>query len=175
MKPETITLGGGCFWCVEAALRPLKGVLDAIPGYAGGHLDHPTYEAVSTGTAGHAEVVRVTFDPEVLPLEQLLEVFFAIHDPTQKDRQGADVGPQYRSIILYEDPAQLPAIEHALHKAQAQHARPVVTEVKPLERFWPAEEYHHRYFEKHPEAPYCQAVVAPKVKKVLTAFRPLVE
>jgi len=160
---------------VEAALRPLRGVLEATPGYAGGHLENPTYEAVATGTTGHAEVVRVVFDPETLALEDPLEVFFAIHDPTQKDRQGPDVGPQYRSIVLYEDPAQLPVIERVLRRVQARLPRPVVTEVKPLERFWPAEEYHHRYFEKNPEVPYCRLVVAPKVEKVRRAFADLIE
>ncbi len=150
-------------------------MIEVTPGYAGGHLENPTYEAVATGTTGHAEVVRVVFDPELLALEDLLEVFFAIHDPTQKDRQGPDVGPQYRSIVLYEDPAQLPAIERVMRRVQARLPRPVVTEVKPLERFWPAEEYHHRYFEKNPEVPYCQLVVAPKVEKVRRAFADLIE
>ncbi len=175
LKRESITLGGGCFWCLEATLRPLKGVIEVTPGYAGGHTQNPTYAEVSTGTTGHAEVVRAVFDPDRLALKDLLEVFFAIHDPTQKDRQGPDVGPQYRSIVLYEDPAQLPVIEQALKRVEARHPRPVVTEVKPLDRFWPAEEYHHRYFEKNPHAPYCRLVVAPKVAKVRRAFAPLLE
>ena len=160
---------------MEAALRPLRGVLEATPGYAGGHLERPTYEAVATGTTGHAEVVRVVFDPEVLALEELLEVFFAIHDPTQKDRQGPDVGPQYRSIVLYEDPAQLPVIERVLKRVQARYPGPVVTEVRPLKRFWPAEPYHHRFYERNPDVPYCRLVVAPKVEKVRRAFAPLLK
>jgi len=158
---------------VEAALRLLRGVLEATPGYAGGDVENPTYEQVSTGKTGHAEVVRVVFDPEKLALEDLLEAFFAVHDPTQKNRQGPDVGPQYRSIVLYEDRAQLPVIEQALKRVEARHPRPVATEVRPLDRFWPAEEYHHRYFERHPDQPYCRLVVAPKVEKVRRAFAPL--
>ena len=150
-------------------------MLEATPGYAGGWVEHPTYEAVCTGATGHAEVVRVVFDPEELPLDDLLEVFFTVHDPTQKDRQGPDVGPQYRSIVLFEDPAQLPAIERALKRAQARHDRPVVTEVKPLERFWPAEPYHHRFYENNPDVPYCRLVVAPKVEKVRRRFAPLLK
>ncbi|ADR37421.1 peptide methionine sulfoxide reductase [Oceanithermus profundus DSM 14977] len=169
------TLGGGCFWCLEAAFRPLKGVVDVVPGYAGGHVENPSYEQVSTGTTGHAEVVRVEYDPDAITYEQLLDVFFAVHDPTTKDRQGADVGPQYRSIVLYEDEAQK---EVALRKIRALSGlfKPrIVTEVKPLERFWPAEPEHHRYYDKYPQDPYCQAVIAPKVRKVVQSFRPLLK
>jgi peptide-methionine (S)-S-oxide reductase len=127
---------------------------------------------VATGQTGHAEVARVVFDPEVLPLSLLLKAFFTVHDPTQKDRQGPDVGTQYRSAIFYENPAQLPAIEQAIAEVEAALPRPVVTEVAPLDRFWPAEEYHRRYFEKNPDQPYCRLVVAPKVQKVRRHFVP---
>ncbi|WP_287409869.1 peptide-methionine (S)-S-oxide reductase MsrA [Oceanithermus sp.] len=169
------TLGGGCFWCLEAAFRPLRGVLEVTPGYAGGRTPHPTYEEVSSGATGHAEVVRVAFDPEVIGYEQLLDVFFAVHDPTTKDRQGYDVGPQYRSIILYESEAQKEAARRKI-KALSRLFKPrVVTEVVPLERFWPAEPEHHRYYDKYPQDPYCRAVIAPKVSKVVQTFRPLLK
>ncbi len=172
---EFAILGGGCFWCLEAAFRPLRGVIGVVPGYAGGHVEKPSYEQVSTGATGHAEVVRIEFNPDVIDYGQLLDVFFAVHDPTTKDGQGYDVGPQYRSIILYEDEAQK---EVALRKIKALsgffHSR-IVTEVKLLERFWPAEPEHHRYFDKYPQDPYCQAVIAPKVSKVIRGFRPLLK
>jgi len=142
---------------------------------AGGHVEDPSYEKVSTGTTGHAEVVRAAFDPDVISYEQLLDVFFAVHDPTTRDRQGYDVGPQYRSIIFYEGEAQM---EAALRKIKALSGffKPrIVTEVKPLEHFWLAEPEHHHYFDKYPQDPYCQAVIAPKVSKVIWGFRPLLK
>lgn len=169
------TLGGGCFWCLEAAFRPLRGVLEVTPGYAGGRTPHPTYEEVSSGATGHAEVVRVAFDPEVIGYEQLLDVFFAVHDPTTKDRQGYDVGPQYRSIILYESEAQKEAARRKIKALSGLFKPRVVTEVVPLERFWPAEPEHHRYYDKYPQDPYCRAVIAPKVSKVVQTFRPLLK
>ncbi|WP_456413645.1 peptide-methionine (S)-S-oxide reductase MsrA [Oceanithermus profundus] len=169
------TLGGGCFWCLEAAFRPLKGVVDVVPGYAGGHVENPSYEQVSTGTTGHAEVVRVEYDPDAITYEQLLDVFFAVHDPTTKDRQGADVGPQYRSIILYEDETQKEAALRKIRALSGLFKPRIVTEVKPLERFWPAEPEHHRYYDKYPQDPYCQAVIAPKVSKVVQRFRPMLK
>ncbi len=169
------TFGGGCFWCLEAAFRLLRGALEITPGYAGGHLDHPAYEQVSTGATGHAEVVRVEFDPDVIGYEQLLDVFFAAHDPTTRDRQGYDVGPQYRSIILYENEAQKEAALRKIRELSGFFKPRIVTEVKPLERFWPAEAEHHRYYDKYPQDPYCQAVVAPKVSKVARSFRPLLK
>jgi peptide-methionine (S)-S-oxide reductase len=170
---ETIVLGGGCFWCLEAVFQELRGVLSVRPGYAGGTVPRPTYERVCTGETGHAEVVEVTFDPRVLPLESLLEVFFALHDPTTKDRQGADVGSQYRSIVLYRDGAQRRAAEEAIRRVEASGAypRPVVTEVVPLEAFYPAEEYHRDYFRKHPDAPYCALVISPKLAKLKRLFK----
>lgn len=161
------TLGGGCFWCLEAVYKELKGVERVISGYAGGHLENPTYEQVCAGNTGHAEVVQLTYDPNVVSYRDLLDVFFTIHDPTTKDRQGADVGPQYRSIILYHDPEQKAAAEQAIADLEAKgvwHA-PIVTEIVPLERFYPAEEYHHDYFARNPRQRYCQIVIAPKVAK----------
>jgi len=164
---ELATLGGGCFWCLEAVFKDLKGVERVVSGYAGGHVDRPTYEQVCGGRTGHAEVVQISFDPEVVTYRDLLDVFFTIHDPTTKDRQGADVGPQYRSIILYHSPEQKAAAEQALADLEAKgvwHA-PIVTEIVPLEQFYPAESYHQDYFEQNPRQRYCQIVIAPKVAK----------
>ena len=164
---ELATLGGGCFWCLEAVFKDLKGVESVVSGYAGGHVDHPTYEQVCGGRTGHAEVVQISFDPAVVSYRDLLDVFFTIHDPTTKDRQGADVGPQYRSIILYHSPEQKEAAEQAIADLDAKgvwHA-PIVTEVVPLERFYPGEDYHQDYFEQNPRQRYCQIVIAPKVAK----------
>ncbi|HLT01163.1 MAG TPA: peptide-methionine (S)-S-oxide reductase MsrA [Geminicoccaceae bacterium] len=161
------TLGGGCFWCLEAVYKEVKGVERVVSGYAGGHLENPTYEQVCAGNTGHAEVVQLTYDPNVVSYRDLLDVFFTIHDPTTKDRQGADVGPQYRSIILYHDPEQKAAAEQAIADLEAKgvwHA-PTVTEIVPLERFYPAEDYHHDYFARNPRQRYCQIVIAPKVAK----------
>ena len=161
------TLGGGCFWCLEAVYKELKGVERVVSGYAGGHLENPTYEQVCAGNTGHAEVVQLTYDPNVVSYRDLLDVFFTIHDPTTKDRQGADVGPQYRSIILYHDPEQKAAAEQAIADLEVKgvwHA-PTVTEIVPLERFYPAEDYHHDYFARNPRQRYCQIVIAPKVAK----------
>ncbi len=170
---EVATLGGGCFWCLEALFRELEGVLEVTCGYAGGHLPNPTYAEVSTGTTGHAEVVQVVFDPRRLSYRELLEVFFAVHDPTTKDRQGADVGPQYRSIVLYHTPAQRRVALEVIRALEAEGVwpDPIVTEVAPLEAFYPAEAYHQRYFEKHPDAPYCRAVIAPKLAKFRERLR----
>ncbi len=162
---ETIVLGGGCFWCLEAAFRQVPGIREVMPGYAGGWLSNPTYEQVCTGTTGHAEVVRLIFAPQQITLDEILDLFFQIHDPTTLNRQGNDVGPQYRSIILWTEPGQLPIIHRALVRADEQWGRPAVTEVKPLERFYEAEAYHHRYFERHPGQAYCQVVIRPKVEK----------
>lgn len=173
MATETIVLGGGCFWCLEAVFRELKGVVSVTPGYAGGTVPNPAYQQVCTGRTGHAEVVEVVFDPDVLPLEALLEVFFALHDPTTRDRQGADVGTQYRSIVLFRSEAQRLAAEEAIRSVEASgaHPRPVVTEVVPLKAFYPAEEYHRDYFRKHPDAPYCALVISPKLAKLKKLFK----
>jgi peptide-methionine (S)-S-oxide reductase len=164
---EVATLGGGCFWCVEAVFKELKGVEKVESGYSGGHVEDPTYHAVCTGTTGHIEVVQVTFDPEVVSFRDILSVFFATHDPTTKDRQGADVGPQYRSAVLYHDEEQKRVAEELIAELEAKGVwdRPIVTEVVPFERFYVAEGYHQDYFENNPGQPYCQVIIAPKVAK----------
>jgi len=164
---EVITLGGGCFWCLEPAFAELQGVEDAVVGYAGGRVENPSYEQVCTGATGHAEVVQVTFNPQAISLPEILEVFFSIHDPTTLNRQGADVGPQYRSIILYHDEQQKETAEQVIRELNEQGTwnKPAVTEVAPLETFYPAEEYHQEYFQKNPYAGYCQVVIRPKVAK----------
>ncbi|HEY1292611.1 MAG TPA: peptide-methionine (S)-S-oxide reductase MsrA [Chloroflexota bacterium] len=164
---EIATLGGGCFWCLEAVYNELRGVQSVISGYAGGSVDNPSYEQVCSGRTGHAEVVQITFDPSEISYRDVLEVFFTIHDPTTLNRQGADVGTQYRSIILYSSPEQEATAREVLAETQASglwHA-PIVTQVEPLERFYPAEAYHQNYFERNPYQPYCQIVIAPKVAK----------
>ena len=165
---EVATLAGGCFWCLEAAFQDLKGVENIQSGYAGGRVANPSYEDVCTGSTGHAEVVQITFDPQVVTFEDLLHVFFTIHDPTTLNRQGADVGTQYRSAIFYHSPEQKATAERVIAELQAQKLwdEPVVTELKPLTAFYPAEEYHRDYFRRNPTQGYCQAVIAPKVAKV---------
>jgi len=169
---ETATLGGGCFWCLEAVFKELRGVLSVTPGYAGGHVENPTYEQVCGKKTGHAEVVRVVFDPAQLSYADLLRVFFAIHDPTTKDRQGHDVGPQYRSIIFAHSEAQAATARAVMEEVAAAglHDRPLVTELVPEAPFWPAEPEHHDYFARNPWTGYCRAVVAPKVAKFRQAF-----
>jgi peptide-methionine (S)-S-oxide reductase len=169
---ERVTLGGGCFWCLEAVFERLDGVASVTSGYAGGHLPDPSYAAVCTGGTGHAEVVRVEFDPEVIGFRELLEVFFATHDPTTPDRQGADVGPQYRSIILYETDSQRATAEAMIAELEAlgTFGAPIVTEVEPLETFYPAEPEHREYYRRNPRQPYCRYVIAPKVAKLRSEF-----
>ncbi len=161
------TLAGGCFWCLEAVYDDLQGVLDVVSGYAGGHVPNPSYEAVCTGSTGHAEVVQITFDPTQLSYRELLEIFFTIHDPTTLNRQGADVGTQYRSAIFYHSPEQQTIAQQVIADltADALWPDPIVTEVEPLDAFYPAEEYHQEYFRRNPYQGYCRAVVAPKVAK----------
>jgi peptide-methionine (S)-S-oxide reductase len=164
---ETITLAGGCFWCLEAVFDEMKGVLSVDSGYANGHVPNPTYRAVCNGDTGHAEVVQVKFDPAVISLRDVLNVFFAIHDPTTKNRQGADVGTQYRSGIYYHTPEQKESAMKLISELNAQRIwnSPIVTEVEALKDFYIAEEYHQEYFVRNQSQPYCQAVVAPKVAK----------
>lgn len=162
---ESLVLGGGCFWCLEAAYELVPGVKDVESGYAGGSRENPSYEQVSTGLTGHAEVVRVWFDPGEVDLGRLFELFWKVHDPTTEDRQGADVGTQYRSIILYQGDAQKTAAELAVTQASATFRDPIVTDVEPLGVFWPAEDYHQDFYRKNPEYGYCRVVVAPKVDK----------
>lgn len=162
---ETITLGGGCFWCLEAVYDQLKGVEDVVSGYAGGHVENPSYQAVCTGRTGHAEVVQVRFNPQVISLSDILDVFFTIHDPTTLNRQGADVGTQYRSAIYTHTPEQQPIAGQKLKEAAALWPNPIVTEIAPLDTFYPAEDYHQEYFANNPYQGYCMAVIAPKVAK----------
>jgi peptide-methionine (S)-S-oxide reductase len=172
MTTEVATFGGGCFWCLEAAFLELDGVLEVQSGYAGGHVENPDYRTVCTGTTGHAEVVQVTYDPGRITYDDLLNVFFTIHDPTTPDRQGNDVGPQYRSIILYHDEAQAEAARRTIERLEQEQvwSDPIVTEVVPLRAFYPAEPEHNRYYERNPNQPYCTFVVAPKVAKVRKEF-----
>ena len=169
---EKATIGGGCFWCLEAVFREMSGVSSAQSGYAGGHMAHPTYEEVCGKRTGHAEVVQVTFDPARLSFADLLRVFFTIHDPTTKDRQGADIGPQYRSIILTHGDEQEATAKAIIAEITAAGLwmRPFVTEIIPLTEFWPAEPEHDNYFARNPWSGYCQAVIAPKLAKFRKAF-----
>lgn len=172
---ETATLGGGCFWCTEAVFLRVKGVLGVESGYTNGPVVSPNYEQVCAGNTGHAEVVRVRFDTKVVSLEDLLQVFFTIHDPTTLNRQGADVGTQYRSGIYYTRPEQLGVIRQVVDEAQRAHGGKVVTEVQPEQNYWPAEAYHQDYFANHPEQGYCAFVVAPKVDKFAKKFKELLK
>ena len=169
---QIATLAGGCFWCLEAVYDEIKGVHSVESGYAGGHMDNPTYRAVCNGDTGHAEVVQVHFDPSVVSYRDLLNVFFAIHDPTTMNRQGADVGTQYRSAIFYHDDEQKKIAEELIKDLNAQKIwdKPFVTEVTKLDKFYIAEDYHQEYFARNPYQPYCQAVVAPKVSKFRKHF-----
>ena len=169
---EKATLAGGCFWCLEAVYDDLRGVENVQSGYAGGTKTNPTYEQVCTGTTGHAEVVQITYDPAQISYEDLLDVFFTIHDPTTLNRQGGDVGTQYRSAIFYHDDEQKRIAEQRLHDLKDKKIwdDPVVTELVPLEDFYPAEAYHTDYFARNPEQGYCSAVIAPKVSKARAKF-----
>ena len=165
-QTQSIVLGGGCFWCVEAVMKPLRGVERVVSGYANGHVKNPTYREVCSGRTGHNEVVEVTFDPDVVSLRDLLGVFFATHDPTTLNRQGADRGTQYRSGVYTTSDAQREAAEAVIAEVAGAFDDPIVTEVVPLESFYPAEDYHQDYFERNPAQPYCAAVIAPKVAKL---------
>ena len=165
---EIITLGGGCFWCVEAVFEQLRGVEQVISGYAGGHVPNPSYREVCGKQTGHAEVVQVTFNPGMISLREIFEIFFISHDPTTPNRQGADVGPQYRSIILYHTPEQKRVAEEVIEEFNAREiwTSPIVTELKPLEEFYPAEEEHQDFFQRNPNQPYCLIAIAPKIAKL---------
>ena len=169
---EKATFGGGCFWCLEPIFSDLRGVTDAVVGYSGGHVENPTYRQVCEKDTGHAEVVQVTFDPGVITFRDLLDVFFAIHDPTTLNRQGEDIGPQYRSIVLAHDAAQASAAEDAVAALDASGIweNPVVTEVVPLEKFYRAEVEHQEYYERNPTAGFCRLVIDPKVAKFRKQF-----
>jgi len=169
---ETATLAGGCFWCLEAVFQPLKGVDRVVSGYTGGVVGRPTYADVCTGTTGHAEAVQVTFDPTVLSYHELLELFFAFHDPTTLNRQGADVGTQYRSSIFYHTPEQERTARDLIVELERERVfpDPIVTEVVPLREWHPAETYHQSYYERNPDRMYCRAVIAPKVAKLRSKY-----
>jgi peptide-methionine (S)-S-oxide reductase len=167
------TLGGGCFWCLEAVYQDLRGVEKVVSGYAGGHAPSPTYQEVCTGDTGHAEVVQISYDPDVISFDDLLYVFWRVHDPTTLNRQGNDVGTQYRSAIFYHDAAQKAAAEHSIRDTQASGLWPgdFTTTVEPLDTFYPAEAYHQNYFRMNPNQPYCTFVVDPKVRKFRKEFK----
>ncbi len=172
-KTETITLGGGCFWCVEAIYQDVKGVEQVVSGYAGGTIDNPTYQQVCAGVTGHAEVIRVTFDPAIISLEEILFIFWRVHDPTTLNRQGADVGPQYRSIILCYNDEQQTIAQQSLQEADTStlYGSPIVTEIAPMGTFYPAEAYHQSYYNNNPNQPYCRAVIDPKVRKFKASYQ----
>jgi peptide-methionine (S)-S-oxide reductase len=169
-KTESLVLGGGCFWCTEAAYELLPGVKSVVSGYAGGKEPNPTYEQITAKVTGHAEVIKIDYDPAVVTLEKLLEFFWQVHNPTQVGGQGNDKGPQYRSIILFTDAVQKAAAENSKAAAGKVFRDPITTEIVPLEKFWPAEEYHQDYFRRNPNAGYCSYVIAPKVKKLKQAI-----
>ena len=163
---STVVLGGGCFWCIEALYETLEGVNAVRSGYAGGHVDNPSYNQVTSGKTGHAEVVEIRYNPREISLEELLDFFWEAHDPTTPNRQGADVGPQYRSIILPADEDQRAVAEASMKAAASRFSSPIVTEIKELKTFYEAEAYHQDYFDQNPNAPYCRFVIAPKLKKL---------
>jgi peptide-methionine (S)-S-oxide reductase len=175
-RSEIATLAGGCFWCTEAVLQKLRGVEKVVPGYTGGHVPNPTYNAVCSGLTGHAEGIQVTFDPDVISYEQLLEVFFELHDPTTLNRQDADVGTQYRSAVFYHDETQKETVERVIAAVNASgaHADPVVTEVAPATDFYVAEDYHHNFYEDNKSYPYCAVVISPKITKLYKKFSELI-
>jgi peptide-methionine (S)-S-oxide reductase len=170
---EVATLGGGCFWCTEAVFSELRGVAKVESGYSGGTVADPSYEQVCSGKTGHAEVVQVTFDPTKISFKEILQIFFTVHDPTTLNRQGGDVGTQYRSVIFYHNSSQKAAAEQAIKEIGAAKIwdAPIVTEVEPFKAFYKAESYHQEYFENNPRQPYCQTVIAPKVKKFREHYR----
>ncbi|HUG56695.1 MAG TPA: peptide-methionine (S)-S-oxide reductase MsrA [Candidimonas sp.] len=170
---EVAVLGGGCFWCTESVFQSVRGVLDVAPGYSGGHVDNPSYEQVCGKSTGHIEVVRVVFDPEIIDFQTILQVFFATHDPTTVDQQGADIGPQYASAIFCQSPQQAEITKQIIAEVQAELGEPVVTKVLGAEHFWPAEDYHRNYYVQHPNQGYCQVVISPKLSKFRKHFSQL--
>ncbi len=170
---ETATLGGGCFWCTEAVYLQLNGVVEVKPGYSGGHVKNPTYEEVCTGNTGHAEVIQITYDPEIVDFSEILEVFFLSHDPTTLNRQGNDIGTQYRSAIFYHNEEQKKISEEIIQEFEKENVypNPIVTEVTPFDKFYIAEDYHINYYARNKNQPYCQFVVAPKLEKFQKIFK----
>ncbi|UCG25636.1 MAG: peptide-methionine (S)-S-oxide reductase MsrA [Chloroflexota bacterium] len=169
-KNEQATFGGGCFWCLEAVYQDVVGVHKATSGYAAGHVENPSYEQVCSGHTGHAEVVQIDYDPDLISYDDLLTIFWSIHDPTTLNRQGADVGTQYRSIILTHDESQRAAAERSLSEAAGRFRDPIVTQIEPLDTFYPAEAYHDDYYRRNRNQPYCRAVIDPKVRKFRKSF-----
>lgn len=171
-KLETATVGGGCFWCIEAIFLDLKGVHQVVSGYAGGHVDNPTYRQVCNGTTGHAEIIQVEFDPAEISYEEVLDIFWRVHDPTTLNRQGADVGTQYRSIILYHDDRQKELAQRSKQAADKAglYSNPIVTEIAPAGTIYPAEDYHQNYYANNSNQPYCRIVIDPKVRKFRKSF-----
>jgi peptide-methionine (S)-S-oxide reductase len=169
---ETLTVGGGCFWCLEAVFERLQGVEKVVSGYAGGKRPNPTYEQVCSGATGHAEVIQITFDPAQITVRELLELFFAFHDPTTVNAQGPDVGTQYRSVVFTNSPAQDAAAREVISELHGEDAfgAPIVTEIAPLDVFWPAEAYHQQYFQRNPAKAYCAAMIGPKVAKLRRGY-----
>ena len=165
-KTEIATVGGGCFWCMEAVFERLPGVISVKSGFSGGHTENPSYREVCTGTTGHAEVIQITFDPVKISYNKILDVFWQAHDPTTLNRQGADEGTQYRSIILYHGEKQKLEAEKSKLQAQGHHKSPIVTEIVPFEKFYPAEDYHQGYYDANSQQPYCQLVITPKLQKL---------
>lgn len=166
-----VTLAGGCFWCLDAVYRRVKGIDNVVSGYTGGDLPTPSYDQVSLGTTGHAEAVQITFDDSVIPIDTILDIFFLIHDPTTLNRQGNDIGTQYRSAMFYEDDAQKALFQEAVERAKKYWGNPIVTQLEPLGLFYPAEEYHQDYFNKNPGNGYCSVVITPKIIKARKAYK----
>lgn len=171
MKEEKATLGGGCFWCIEAAYNRLQGVIEAVSGYSGGEMENPDYKSVCSGATGHAEVVQITYDADIISYEDILDVFWVLHDPTSLNKQGADMGTQYRSVIFYHNDEQKAKAEAAIKAASQSLDAPIVTELAPLETFYPAEEYHQRYYDNNPYEGYCMVVIDPKLDKFKEKFQ----
>jgi peptide-methionine (S)-S-oxide reductase len=170
---EVATLAGGCFWCIEAAFDEIRGVINVESGYSGGTTTSPTYEQVCSGTTGHAEAVQVTFDPNVVSFQDIMHIFFTVHDPTTPNRQGADVGSQYRSVVFYHDEKQKETAEHVIKELEDQKVwdNPIVTQVVPFKKFYKAENYHKQYFSRNPNSGYCKVVIAPKIAKLRKKYR----
>ena len=166
MKKERLVLGGGCFWCIEAVFADIKGILSAVSGYTGGHRANPTYESICTGVSGHAEIVDISYDADIVSMSELLEIFFVVHNPTTLNQQGADKGTQYRSVIYYKDEAEKQVIMDAIKKAQEDFTDKIVTEVSELEDVYEAEAYHQNYYKLNSSQGYCQVVIAPKLQKL---------
>lgn len=173
MIKEVAVFGGGCFWCTEAVFKSLKGVEKVISGYSGGAIPNPTYDAVSSGSTGHAEVIQITFDPQVISFKTLLEVFFKLHDPTTLNKQGNDEGTQYRSVVFYENDKQKIEAEQSKIEMQKNYDKPIVTKIEPLKEFYPAEDYHQEYYLRNSSQPYCQIIIDPKIQKLKRDFQDL--